>query len=456
MFFDWEELEKSIFQCKSAWVLGGGISGESAGKLLKTLGFEVHLLDQKPNSNWDGWASTSVDTNPPEKKPDLLIKSPGILPWHPILKNLRDTLVLSEICLAKLFFKGTIIGITGTDGKSTTTALTAHLLAGTYPETKMGGNIGVPFSSFCREAKGPVVLELSSYQLEDSPPLDVKFSAITNLAEDHLERHGNMENYALAKWKIRSDKKDSVCLTQSKFLKYMPKNSWEIASNLEFFAPPPRGSFWIEENKIRTTKFTYDASQFSLSGSHNLENLAFAIRLCELMAVSPDGIQNRINSFRGLPFRFETCPKEWTKKYPKTKFINDSKATNFHSTLAGLGNPIPNSQLFLILGGIPKKESLDPFFGWWQISKASLFVYGQASKDWKNAIESFALTNQNLTYQLCENLDQVILNLKEQLIPDKANLVIFSPACASFDQFKNFEERGSHFNSLIQGTFGTS
>ncbi|MBL0953568.1 MAG: UDP-N-acetylmuramoyl-L-alanine--D-glutamate ligase [Leptospira sp.] len=448
-------------------ILGGGSSGDSAALLLNSLGKKVILADRFPEKANQSLYSKVLSDHMPQVNLDgidCLIKSPGILPDHPILESAREKHIpiLSEITLGRIFFNGPVIGITGTDGKSTTTALTYHLLKKKYPNAKMGGNIGVPFTSFCRENPEIVVLELSSYQLDDSPNLKLTASAILNLASDHLERHKTMESYALAKWKIQNlEDNNHQCFVNPNFFNYTPFVI-PTHSNLHLVGENKSYSVTQNPNKIHTPNHEYDVSLFPLKGKHNLMNLCFAIALAEVAGLSPDQIQNQLETFDGLPHRFQSIPTETINpKYQSIRFINDSKSTNLHSMLSGISGFKNADPIYLILGGIPKVEPIHPLIERWKELECPLFVFGKAKEVWGDELN---LTGLPVFY--FDDLKSLVTEVKEKIdhywltkstLENEENLtVIFSPAGASFDLYKNFEERGNHFKSLIQDFFGST
>ncbi|MCW7508459.1 UDP-N-acetylmuramoyl-L-alanine--D-glutamate ligase [Leptospira levettii] len=448
-------------------ILGGGSSGDSAALLLNSLGKKVILADRFPEkANPSLYLKVLSDLMPQEILDgiDCIIKSPGILPDHPILEFARGKQIpiLSEIALGRIFFNGPVIGITGTDGKSTTTALTYHLLKKKYPNAKMGGNIGVPFTSFCRENPEIVVLELSSYQLDDSPNLQLTASAILNLASDHLERHKTMESYALAKWKIQNLlDKEHQCFVNPNFFNYTP---FVIPTHSNLHLVGEKESYFVTQNpnKIHTPNHEYDVSLFPLKGKHNLMNLCFAIALAEVVGLSPDQIQSQLETFDGLPHRFQSIPTQTiSQKYQSIRFINDSKSTNLHSMLSGISGFQKGDPIYLILGGIPKVEPIFPLIKRWKELECPLFVFGKAKEVWS---EDLNLTGLPVFY--FDDLKSLITDIKERIDhqwitnsefqKEETLTVIFSPAGASFDLYKNFEERGNHFKNLIQDFFGSS
>ncbi|EMK22232.1 UDP-N-acetylmuramoyl-L-alanine--D-glutamate ligase [Leptospira kirschneri] len=442
-------------------VLGGGISGNSALNFLISEKAQPILCDQ--NQPERSIVPFFPDHISPQSLPEisLIIKSPGILPTHPILSYAVDKKipVISEIDLGRYFFKGKIIGITGTDGKSTTTSLIAHLLKQGFPDLKEGGNLGIPFTSFCKESISLAVLELSSYQLEDSSPLHLNVSVFLNLASDHLERHKTMENYFQAKLKIADLSNSNHSLIVSEKIKERILNSTSYQCKLLSFGKTPGSNAFLDESslKIKTSKFIYDISKFYLPGSHNRENLAASILAAEEIGEKPESIQTRIPLFRGLPHRFQIAGEKLG-----ISFINDSKSTNLHSMLAGMATWKNLDQTCLILGGRPKQEDPKPLYDFLIKGIGCVVLFGEARSVWENGIrniigeklhcvenlnDAFEIFKKGYVFTAADSGKDSIFRLSHGI---SISSFVFSPACASFDQYKNFEERGNHFLSLVK------
>ncbi len=450
--------KSSLLQRDTFLVLGGGLSGESAGRLLTKNGKTVYLADKNAVQKTDSvFVATFSDTTEWKELPkfQMIIKSPGISPEHPLLTQAeqKGIPILSEIYLGRLFFNGTLIGITGTDGKSTTTALTHHIIKAKFPNSEVGGNLGLPFTSFCDENLDLIVLELSSYQLEDSPNLKLTASAIITLAPDHLERHKTMERYAKAKWNIVSHNDiHHTLVTQKKVMELIPKERTEFMGRMLFFGISESIDIRDKEKLIKTPNGVYHTNDFNLPGFHNLQNLSVAIALAETVGLTQEEIQGRISTFQGLPHRFQSIPREEYDEttFGKIRFINDSKSTNLHSMLSGIAGYAKEDPIFLILGGEPKNENLSPLIQRVRELDANILIYGKASVVWRKDFENSGIQNINFV----NNLEEAIQQIKLMIDPEKQTTVILSPAAASFDQYQNFSERGDHFVSLVKQYFG--
>jgi UDP-N-acetylmuramoylalanine--D-glutamate ligase len=441
-------------QSKKTIVLGGGISGNSANHLLQSLSKPVILVDRSQGlEDSEENAREILDPTHVEE----IIKSPGIYPSHPwlVLARERNIPIVSEIDLAHRYFTGKCIGITGTDGKSTTAALTQHLLKLDFNDVELGGNIGRAFSEFANSNSQLIVLELSSYQLEDSQPQKLVASAILNLAIDHLERHGCLENYAKAKLRIADlSNPDHVFVTNRKTLEQLELNPKKIACSVKLFGFADStskndldASIDLTYLSIQTKSLLYDCKHFPLEGSHNLENLAASILLAESLGAKPESIQIQIRNFQGLAHRFEKFHqvRNWT-------FVNDSKSTNLHSLLAWLNNFIPTQgRLHLLLGGRTKQEPLDDLISIIPQLNIHVYLFGEAKTNWR---KDFEFMGDTISY--LDTMEDALTRIRMEFThdPDSPSWVVLSPACSSFDQFKNFEDRGNQFKDIVYALFG--
>ncbi|EMO23606.1 UDP-N-acetylmuramoyl-L-alanine--D-glutamate ligase [Leptospira santarosai str. HAI134] len=451
---------KSLKDLKTL-VLGGGISGNSAIDFLISEGAQPILCDRnRPETISVPFFHDNTD---PRSFPEisLIVKSPGISPTHPILSYAakKKIPVFSEIDLGRFFFKGKIIGVTGTDGKSTTTSLTAHLLRKDFSDLREGGNLGTPFTSFCKKPISLAVLELSSYQLDDSNPLHLDVSVFLNLAPDHLERHTTMENYFQAKLKIADLQNENHFLIVSEKIKERILNLASFRCKLLSFGRTSASDAFLDENssKIGTSKFVYDISGFHLPGTHNGENLAASILAAEAIGGKPESIQAQIPLFKGLPHRFQIAGEK-----QGISFINDSKSTNLHSMLAGMSTWKNLDRTCLILGGRPKQEDPRPLYDFLNRKIGCVVLIGEARSFWEEGIRNaigeklFSVESLNEAFEIFKKGNIVSetsrpSNRKIRLTNSaEITSVVFSPACASFDQYKNFEERGNHFLFLVE------
>jgi UDP-N-acetylmuramoylalanine--D-glutamate ligase len=385
-----------------------------------------------------------------------LILSPGIPLYfphpHPVVQQAHhhNCPIIGDI---ELLYHNTrpsaFIGITGTNGKSTTTALTDHIFTYLNVEHKMGGNIGIaPLALEPLSNTGAYLLEVSSFQLDLCHQVRFHHAALLNITPDHLDRHGDMEEYIRAKERIflNQTEHDIAIISIDSPL------SREIATRFHTLSPARLvqvsttsyvpGGITIHDHMLRDESklpaLMLPIRSHYLHGQHNLENIAISYAIARQYGLDPHKIIEAIHDFKGLRHRLQ-----WCGHYGGVSYYNDSKATNAEATeKALLSIPYP---IYWILGGKPKSggiEILTPYFD--RIRHA--FLIGEAT-------EQFAalLDQQKLPYSRCTDLEHAfshahLLAQQEQLADA---VILLSPACASFDQWANFEERGDAFCALV-------
>jgi UDP-N-acetylmuramoylalanine--D-glutamate ligase len=345
-------------------------------------------------------------------------------------------------------FGSPFVAITGTNGKSTTTALIAHLAASAGLDAQLGGNIGTAILSLAPPRQGRVhVIECSSYQIDLAPTLDPSVGILINLSEDHLDRHGTMEHYAAVKERLVAGVPDSGetiigiddgwCRKIADRLEQSDKRVTRVSAQ----HPLPEGVYIADRQIMRAARGT--ASPIarldgigSLRGQHNAQNAACAAAAALALGLSPDAIQAALRSFPGLAHRMEEVATRGA-----VLFVNDSKATNADSTAQALAC---FDDIFWIAGGRPKTggiEGLRPFFP--RIRKA--YLIGEAAAE-------FAVTlGAGVSHEAAQTLDRAVAAAARDAAASTARepVVLFSPACASFDQYRNFEVRGDVFRRLV-------
>lgn len=412
------ELKK--FKNKKCCVLGCGKSGKAVFDLLKKKKFKIDM--KNTDDNIFGY--------------DFYIKSPGISFNNPKIKKILATKkpIFSELEIALNFAPKDIkiIAITGTNGKTTTTELTAKIFKQYIKDEKLKnkvwtcGNIGLPVSSFATKIKkGDIlVLELSSYQLEDSTYFKPDISAILNITKDHISHHGSFEKYVKAKCRIfaKQNKKDFLVINQKD--KLVVKISKKSKAKIRHFAIPKS----ITPPKIK--------------GRHNLENAMASYQIANAFGVDDKSIQKAFNQFKGVEHRIEEF---FTAK--GIEFINDSKATNVDSTITALKTFCKKNKknILLILGGQDKGDSYKPLKKYINNHIKKVLVIGTAEKP---IIKDLSDTEKLV---ICKNMENAVKYSKKYA--KKGDILLLSPACASFDSYKNFELRGKHFKKIVRKIF---
>jgi UDP-N-acetylmuramoylalanine--D-glutamate ligase len=378
-----------------------------------------------------------------------LILAPGVPLTHPTphwtVPRAREAHIpvigdIELFCLerARLAPDAPFIAITGTNGKSTTTALIAHMMRVAGFDVQMGGNIGTAILSLLPPALGRVhVIECSSYQIDLAPSLAPTVGILLNITPDHLDRHGTMQNYASVKERLVARAERPVIGVDDDWCR-------AIASRLN--APVeisvarvlPRGFSYAEGWILKDGVRAFDLAGIgSLRGAHNGQNAAAAIAAAEALGLDDATIKRGLTSFPGLAHRMEQVGF-----VGRVLFINDSKATNADAAEKAL-LAIPHD-IFWVCGGVPKEGGIAPLAPLFARVREA-FLIGQASDD-------FARTLGNVPHRLCGDLQTAVRAAYEAADASDAvaPVVLLSPACASFDQYRNFELRGAHFRALVE------
>jgi UDP-N-acetylmuramoylalanine--D-glutamate ligase len=341
-----------------------------------------------------------------------------------------------------------LVAITGTNGKSTTTALIAHILRVAGRDVQMGGNIGVAILSLEPPAPHRThVVEVSSYQIDLAPSLAPTVGILLNITPDHLDRHGTMENYAAIKERLVAHADTAVIAVDDDLTRAIAARrektgrptvliSAETILNRGYYLD---GTYIVRFGAREDARIANLAGISTLRGRHNAQNAAAAVAAALALGVPVQAIRRGLSTFPGLPHRLEEVGHKGN-----VLFVNDSKATNADSTDKALASF--DSDIFWILGGKAKEGGIAPlqrFFH--KIAKA--YLVGEAT-------EAFAATLEGkVPYIRCGTLDVATARAAEDATRSKASepVVLLSPACASFDQYPNFEVRGDRFRELVRG-----
>jgi UDP-N-acetylmuramoylalanine--D-glutamate ligase len=457
----------SKYKGKKVLVVGFGLSGVAVTKYLVEQGARVTVTDSKQKSDLAESFNVCGDlkvefelgkhNNKTFETSELIVVSPGVpLNLKPLEEAREKNIpIMSEIDLAAAEIEHPVIAITGTNGKTTTTTLVGEMFKADQKPAFVGGNIGTPLLNYAltEERKyDAVVAELSSFQLELTEKLVPAVAVFTNLEEDHMDRYSTFEAYVAAKKRLLKacDRNSWVvlnydCPNVSKFAEecagkiiwFTKKNPMSIGGT---FAEQFVGAYYNSSNRQIVTKLngkeeTYDLSQYRLFGEHNRENLMAAICAARTMGVSQKAIQAVINSFKGVAHRLE-----FIRKKDGVYFFNDSKGTNVMSVQRSLGAFNSNS-IILIAGGKDKNMDFSPLVSLVQSKCKILILLGEAKEKMNRAIGDFAETYLVGTFE-----EAVLLAYQKSRSGD---IVMLSPACASYDMFRNFEERGNYFKKLV-------
>lgn len=408
-------------------ILGLGISGQGALELVNSKGLEHIVVDDKKGIK-------SLEAIKLTNSDDIVIKSPGISWKNEYLKYCKSNgiKIISEIDLALKYLnpKTKIIAVTGTNGKTTTVTKTYELLDYVGYKVSLGGNEGHSLAKIVNEHNDNdyIVLEMSSYQLENNPTIKPYIALITNLTPDHLLRYSSVDEYYLTKMNIfkNQDENDFAVINREDkefsrlFLGTLAKKVYmnDFAKFLNFEA--------------------------GLHGKHNIQNMLNIISIAKIIGVDDEKIKEFLINTKPLEHRMELFFKK-----NDTSFINDSKGTNVESSLFAI-EAYENKDLYLICGGQDKKIDNTKLFEAIYRTKAFVFLIGENAHLY---VEDFIKHNYERYIDL-NNLENVVRYIKENIDLNGEKYILLGPATASFDQYTSFEKRGEHFKKLVKKYFG--
>jgi UDP-N-acetylmuramoylalanine--D-glutamate ligase len=438
-------------------VLGGGESGVGAAILGKVKSFDVFLSDfsklkpkfraklQKEYIDFEEGGHTVSRL----QEADLIVKSPGISDDLEVIKNLRERgiKIISEIEFASWFTDANIIGITGSNGKTTVTNMVYHILRNAGLSVSMAGNVGFSFAEqVARQSFHNYVLELSSFQLDGVEDFRPHIAILTSITPDHLDRyHNNFQEYIQAKFKITKNQTKDDFLIYNKddkvIVNWLAKNTVK-AQLIPFTKTTIMAdlSAFIEDNKINIklnhNLFTMSVNDLALKGDHNTRNAMAASTAARLLKIRKQTIRESMESFQGVEHRLEQLGK-----INKVAFINDSKATNVNATFYALDSM--TAPTVWIVGGVDKGNVYEDL----------LPLVNEKVK----AIVCLGIDNQKI-YNVFSNCVDTIIessNMPDAVakaygLTEDNDAVLLSPACASFDLFENYEDRGRQFKEAVQ------
>ena len=454
---------------EKAVVFGAGLSGLGAKELLEKKGYEVYLVDDK-----NGMPSSEAMELLDKEKIEFIVKSPGI-PWKVELlvkakdKNIK---IISEIDLAYKYMDKNIkvISFTGTNGKTTTATKMYELLEYAGKKARLAGNAGFSFAKLVADEENLeyIVLELSSYQLENNPQIHSHIAGIINLTPDHLARYDSVEEYYITKFNIFSRQTEQdfalINLDDEVFKKlYDEKELWKnIKSEKIYLSKEKKGNVFVMDGIIYTMKnlekkadevknedihkyaeALIPVRELSLKGSHNLENMLFLIGAAKILGIPDEKTAEFLKTTKALEHRLENF---FIRE--NTVFINDSKGTNVESTLKAIDS-FDNS-IILICGGDDKKISNKELVERIKERVDSVYLIGDNAPLLIKDMEEIGYRN----YRDMGTLENILDYFKENMDFSKEQTVLFSPATSSFCQFKNFEHRGEVFKNLTVNILG--
>ncbi|MBI4589883.1 MAG: UDP-N-acetylmuramoyl-L-alanine--D-glutamate ligase [Candidatus Rokubacteria bacterium] len=436
-------------------VVGLARSGVAACRLLRRLGAVVLASDAKPRQalsadvlslEADG-VSVSAGGHPTEvfRGAELVVVSPGVPSQLPILQELREkgVTVIGELELAWRIMEAPVIAITGTNGKTTTTALTGTLLREQSRPVLVAGNIGTPLAAHALDVPpdGIVVVEVSSFQLETIETFRPRVAAFLNLSADHLDRHGSFAAYANAKCRIFENQTEADCAVLNADDALTAQLAGRTKAQVVFFSRTrtlDTGVFchdgWIVAKLNGHVERICPVGEIFLRGSHNLENVLAATACALWTGIAPEPLRRGIGSFRGVEHRME-----WVRDLQGVAYYNDSKGTNVASTIKALESF--SEPVILIAGGRGKGQDFGALAEAARGRVRAAILIGEDREKVRRCL------GETIPSMFAESMGEAVHLAREWA--RAGEVVLLSPACASFDMFENFEERGEVFKAVV-------
>lgn len=442
---------------KKVLVFGSGISGIGAGKLLEQVGASVVLYDGKETLDKEVLKAQLGDDTKAEiilgelseevmETLDLVVMSPGVPTDLPVVLKMRDMgiPIWGEVELAYTYGKGDVLAITGTNGKTTTTALLGEIMKNYKESVFVVGNIGNPYTAAALEMRedSVAVAEMSSFQLETIHEFRPKVSAILNITPDHLNRHHTMEAYIKAKEDIaKNQTKEDTCV-----LNYEDEVTRKIGENVKanvlYFSSQrklDRGIYLDDGNIILRQDeeiLVCNVNELKLLGTHNYENVMAAVAMAAAYGTPMEVIRRTIKEFAGVEHRIE-----FVREKDGVAYYNDSKGTNPDAAIKGI--QAMNRPTVLIGGGYDKDSEYEEWIQAFDGKVKLLVLVGATKEKIAEAAERVGF----VSYVMADSFEEAVGKCIEAAEPGDA--VLLSPACASWGMFKNYEERGDKFKELV-------
>ena len=429
---------------KSVTIIGAGESGVGAALLAKKMGMDVFVSDF--GSIAEHYKKELTDSNVPFEEgghnfekvlvTEVVVKSPGVPEHAPVLRMLKEKgrKVISEIEFGHSFFSGLTIAVTGSNGKTTTSGLLYHVLKTAGLNVALGGNYGRSFARIIAEdAPEMMVLEISSFQLDDIETFKPHIAILLNITPDHLDRYEyKMANYVDAKFRVAMNQ------TSADYF-IINGDDPEITNKMQEFAGEQKVVRITEDAYLQgiVSKDTNKVFELSIKGRHNLFNAACVVEACRILNIEEHGIAAGLKSFVNLPHRLESCGE-----INGIEFINDSKATNVDSVYYALD--AMTKPVIWIAGGTDKGNDYSVLFPLVKNRVKALICLGMDNEKLKSSFKSHI----PIIYETTKVSEAVETGLK---LGESGDVVLLSPACASFDLFKNYMDRGDQFKACVEG-----
>ena len=444
---------------KHVLIVGTGKSGRAAAQAMVKLGAKVSVQDSRPEDEVDSqliafledrdidcyWACEPEDMS----RFDMLILSPGVAPGLPFIEDAKaqGAEIIGELEIAYRVGHGNYVAITGTNGKTTTTTLVGEIFKAAARKTYVVGNIGVAVISKALSAEDDswLITETSSFQLETIRDFCPQISAILNLTPDHMDRHKTMQNYIDAKARVfENQTQDQYCIINyddAECHKLITKCN---ATPVPFSRREELGfGAFVKNDKIvirdadGSTVEICDTQDLQIPGMHNLENALAACAIAYFAGIDTEIIAKVVREFRGVEHRIELC-----NEIDGIKFVNDSKGTNPDAAIRAI--EAMKNNIILIAGGYDKNASFDEFAAAFDGKVKALLLLGKTATKIKEAAEKAGFTNS----VILKDMETCVREAYRMAQP--GDVVLLSPACASWDMYTSFEQRGMHFKECVR------
>ena len=441
---------------KRVLVVGLGKSGMAAARFLKREGARVTVSDSRPAASIAELAPLLDEGIMVEagrhglltfRRQDLIVVSPGVSPSVPELQGVRSLgiHIIGELELGMLFLRGETLAVTGSNGKTTTTALVGEIFTASGLPTLVGGNIGRPVSAMVAESTPATwnVLEASSFQLETIETFRPRIALVLNITPDHLDRHGNFDNYVAAKARITENQNGDDFLVLNAEDAQTQLLAARSQAQIFWFSPrrPVKQGAFVHGEGIyfrpaegATPEPVMPVAEIPLVGAHNVENVLAAVCAARLADIPAEVIRHAVGAFKAVEHRLE-----FVRELDGIRFFNDSKATNVDATMKALA-AFPGG-IHVILGGKDKDSDYTALLPLLRERVKTVITVGSAAEKIETQLASLAKIERAGT------LDRAVTYAYGQATA--GDVVLLAPACASFDQFENYEQRGQVFKELV-------
>ena len=454
------EIKKGIYL-----VFGAGKSGIASAALLKNHGADVVLYDGNQALDTEGTAAKLAERTPladeikiiagelPEEiKADIVcaVLSPGIPTDLPLVEEFRNSgaEISGEVEIAYRLGKGRVYAVTGTNGKTTTTTLLGELMKAVHEKVDVVGNIGDPYADIAdaQTDESVTVIEISSFQLETIKEFHPRAAVITNITEDHMNRHHTMENYIQCKKDVVKNQDENDCCILNYEDEVLRKFAEEVRSKVVFFSSVHEleEGFYLKDGSIvfndgTGVKEIIKTDDLQIVGLHNYENVMAAAAAAVFDGMPVDEIRKVLAAFKGVEHRIE-----YVGEFDGVKYYNDSKGTNPAAAIHGIA--AMKGPAFLIAGGYDKQSSYEEWIDTFGDKVFRFVLIGQTKEKIAAAAANCGFPADRIV--MCEDLKEAVEYCRKNAQPGSE--VLLSPACASWDQFKSYEQRGEMFKEFVR------